>query len=146
MQHNVLIYMSLRFQVDTCLHPHSVQPVFRTSPLRPTASRLPSAPKYLAAAASGQELKDSTRKGRQPKKAGTAARPHNTNTYARGTTTHTAVMRALPATAGRGAVACAAAPVPRRSLLLSTAAAGGLIYHSLRLYHAPLQQQLSRVA
>ncbi|GJN19583.1 hypothetical protein PR202_gb06872 [Eleusine coracana subsp. coracana] len=35
-------------------------------------------------------------------------------------------MRALPATAGRGAVACAAAaPVPRRSLLLSTAAAGG---------------------
>jgi len=36
-------------------------------------------------------------------------------------------MRALPATAGRGAVACAAAPVPRRSLLLSTAAAGAAL-------------------
>ncbi|KAL6877631.1 hypothetical protein ACP4OV_012846 [Aristida adscensionis] len=35
-------------------------------------------------------------------------------------------MRSLPVAAGRGAVAvaCAAAPVPRRSLLLSTAAAG----------------------
>ncbi|KAL6629531.1 hypothetical protein ACP70R_029296 [Stipagrostis hirtigluma subsp. patula] len=37
-------------------------------------------------------------------------------------------MRALPVTAGRGAVACAAAPVPRRSLLLSTAAAGAALH------------------
>ncbi|WVZ76867.1 hypothetical protein U9M48_024792 [Paspalum notatum var. saurae] len=36
----------------------------------------------------------------------------------------------LPASAGRGAVACAAAPVLRRSLLLSTAAAGAAALQS----------------
>ncbi|EES04930.2 probable lactoylglutathione lyase, chloroplastic [Sorghum bicolor] len=36
-------------------------------------------------------------------------------------------MRTLQVAAGRGAVACAATPVPRRSLLLSTAAAGAAL-------------------
>ncbi|KAG2657811.1 hypothetical protein PVAP13_1KG169300 [Panicum virgatum] len=53
------------------------------------------------------------------------------------------MMRALPATAGgRGAVACATAPVPRRSLLLS-AAAGGLIITTRSTVPPPLQCRLN---